>query len=91
VDLGRSYSEDTIRRFESLKARGLNCSIGDVMCTRKAMIIVRSRLKDGASGDNPEEIRETRLCKRHYFECPKDKDGVPLFTNLEAISMGPIF
>ena len=90
MDLGRTYSEATIRRFESLKARGLNCSIGDVMCTRKAMIIVRSRLKDGASGDNPGEIRETRLCKQHYFEFPKDKDGVPLFANLEVISMGSI-
>lgn len=60
------------------------------MCTRKAMIILRSRLKDGASEDNPEEIREIRLCKQHYFECPKDKDGVPLFATLEVISMGPM-
>jgi hypothetical protein len=60
------------------------------MCTRRAMIILRSRLGDGTEEDNPEEIRVIRLCKHHYFECPRDKDGVPLFENLEVISIGPI-
>lgn len=57
--MGRSYSEGTVKRFELLKARGIDCQSHPGLCLNKARIIQTLKLESG-------DIVKIRSCKKHY-------------------------
>ena len=59
--MGRSYSQATIKRMESLQARGLACSWG-CACTRPATHRANLLVDDSNGG----HINSMRFCSKHW-------------------------
>lgn len=83
--MARSYALSTKERWEALKTKELDCSVGDAMCTRKACVVFFLKLKQRAEGNEPDKERAIRMCYYHYENCQKNMLGYPLFRNVEVV------